>query len=366
MQASKPTILIITSRTGGGHMNLAQSLKQMLQEDYTVVIYDPLPKSVDSWYADVSRHDVNFLARLFKYTDIRFMSWFLNSILAFLLAHRLQKSIGRVRPQLLMTTHPILGYPLARTNAHLPKPLPLVFQLTDLERVHSMWFTEKHADAYLAPTREIFAQVLARGIEQERVCLTGRPIRQQFLEVSTATRDETLATLDFEPNIFTIFLQGGAKGSAQVDSVVEFLLRADIPVQIILAVGNNTQMAEAYTGIKQVYTVPFTESIAQYMNAADIIVGKAGASFVTEAFMLGKPFLVTTVIPEQETPTLTFIERHNLGWVRLEVAAQQKLLLQIAQNPALVAEKVASIQVYRAWNIQANATLRAVISQLVP
>ncbi len=347
-------------------MNLAQSLKEILGNDYTTIIADPLPKLVDRWYAALSRSDVQFLARQFKYTDSTFVSWFVNSLLALLLSHRLRKHIERTQPQLMITTHPVLSYAIARTNARLPKPLPLVFQLTDLGRVHKTWFTEKYADAYLAPTREIFAQAVEQGIEQKRLYLTGRPIRRQFLEVSTVTRDETLATLNFDTGIFTIFLQGGAKGSAQVDHVVKFLLQADIPVQIILAVGNNIQMAKAYAGIKQVYTVPFTETIAPYMAVADVIVGKAGASFVTEAFILEKPFLVTAVIPDQETPTLAFIERHNLGWVRLEPTAQQELLLEIAQNPTLIAEKVASIQAYKAWNIEANSTIHAVIAHLLP
>lgn len=32
------------------------------------------------------------------------------------------------------------------------------------------------------------------------------------------------------------------------------------------------------------------------MRAADLIVGKAGASFITEAFMVEKPFIATTFI----------------------------------------------------------------------
>ena len=365
MRAAKPTILILTTHTGGGHMNLAQSLKELLGSDYTCTISDPLPKLIDRWYADVSRHDVGFLARQFKYTDTPFASWCIHNILTLLLSYRLRKSIERTQPQLIITTHALLSYAIARVNARLPKHVPLVFQLTDLGRVHQTWFTEKHADAYLAPTREIFEQAVEQGIEQKRLYVTGRPIRQQFLEVSTDTKDETLAALNFDPSLFTIFLQGGAKGSAQVDRVIEFLLHTTIPVQIILAVGNNKSMAAAYAGMKQVYAVPFTETIAPYMAAADIIVGKAGASFVSEAFMLEKPFLVTAVIPDQETPTLAFIERHNLGWVRLEPTAQQELLLEIAQNPTLIAEKVATIEAYKAWNSQANQGIRTVIDRLL-
>ena len=365
MHATKPTILIFTSHTGGGHINLSQSLKEILGPNYTCIVSDPLPKLIDRWYAAVSRSDVGFLARQFKYTDTPFVAWFVHTLLALLLAHRIRKSIERTQPQLIITTHPVLSYAIARVNARLPKRLPLVFQLTDLGRVHQTWFTEKYADAYLAPTREIFAQAVEQGIEQKRLYLTGRPIRRQFLEVSASTKEEILAMLNFEPDVFTIFLQGGAKGSAQVDSVIQFLLEVAIPVQIILAVGNNKDMAASYAGKKQVYALPFTETIAPYMATADIIIGKAGASFVTEAFMLEKPFLVTAVIPEQETPTLAFIERHNLGWVRLEPAAQQELLLEIAQNPTLIAEKVATIRAYKSWNTQANQGIRVVVDRLL-
>lgn len=365
MQAPKPTILILTAHTGGGHVNLAQSLKEILGTQYTTIISDPLPKVVDRWYAVVSRRDVHFLARQFKYTDNAFASLWIHRILALLLSYRLLTSIKRIQPQLIITTHPLLSYAIARANARLHKRVPLVFQLTDLEYVHKTWFTEKHADAYLAPTREIFAQAVEQGIAQDRLYVTGRPVRRQFLEVSAHERKETLATLNFEPAIFTLFLQGGAKGSAQVDRMVECLVLANVPVQIILAVGNNAQMATAYADIKQVRAIPFTEIIAPYMATADIIVGKAGASFVSEAFMLEKPFLVTTIIPDQETPTLSFIERHNLGWVRLEPAAQQALLLAIAQNPTGIAEKVDAIRAYKAWNRQANQGIRTIIDRLL-
>ena len=53
-----------------------------------------------------------------------------------------------------------------------------------------------------------------------------------------------LAAFEFDPAIFTIFLQGGAKGSAGVDQTIEGLLSANVPMQIILAVGNNEKMAQ--------------------------------------------------------------------------------------------------------------------------
>ncbi|GAC1389137.1 MAG: glycosyltransferase [Ktedonobacteraceae bacterium] len=365
MQATKPTILIFTVHIGGGHLNLAQALKEMLATHYDVTIVNPLPEMVDRWYTAISRHFVHVLAWQFKYTDNAFASFLLHRILTLLVSRRLLRSIERVQPQLILTTHAWLSYALARANERVCKRVPLVFQLTDLGRVHMTWFTEKRADAYFAPTREIFAQALACGIAHDRLYLTGRPVRRQFLDSFPAERSVTLAALNFDPAICTLFLQGGAKGSAQIDHIVEHLLRASIPVQIILAVGNNTRMAASYAAIEQVRTVSFTQTIAPYMAAADIIVGKAGASFISEAFMLEKPFLVTAVIPDQETPNLAFIERHNLGWVRLEPTAQQELLLKIVRDPTVLAAKVNAIRAYKTWNRQANQDICAVIDQLL-
>ncbi|HKV58813.1 MAG TPA: glycosyltransferase, partial [Ktedonobacteraceae bacterium] len=158
---------------------------------------------------------------------------------------------------------------------------------------------------------------------------------------------------------------GGAKGSAGVDRTIESLLSAGTPVQILLATGNNKSMAARFVGYKQVYTLPFTANIAPYMAAADVIAGKAGASFISEAFTLEKPFLVTSFIAGQESANLQFIEQHNLGWVCLEPTSLQALLVRIAENPALLAEKISSIRTYKAWNMQANEGIGAIIGRLL-
>jgi hypothetical protein len=77
-----------------------------------------------------------------------------------------------------------------------------------------------------------------------------------------------------------------------------------------------------------------------------------------------KPFLATAFIPGQETDNLQFIERHNLGWICLETTAQQELLTSITSNPAMIAEKIESIRAYKAWNIQANQHIGAIIDRL--
>jgi processive 1,2-diacylglycerol beta-glucosyltransferase len=365
MSATRPTILILTTHTGGGHLNLAQALKDLLETHYEVTIVNAQPPISELIYSSVSRHFLRYLAWQFTSTDSELSSLWLHRVLTLLSLGRLLSIIERVRPQLIITTHAFLSYATARAIERLQKRIPLVFQLTDLERLHMTWFTEKHADAYLAPTREIFVQAREQGIDENRLYLTGRPVRRQFLEAPQCERNATLALLEFDPAILTIFLQGGAKGSAGIDQTVESLLSAGESVQIILAIGNNKRVASRYANIKRVRVLPFTELIAPYMDAADIIAGKAGASFISEAFMLEKPFLVTAFIPGQETPNLRFIERHNLGWICLETTAQRELVASIASNPALIVAKVNDIRTYKAWNRRANQDICSIVDRLL-
>ena len=124
-------------------------------------------------------------------------------------------------------------------------------------------------------------------------------------------------------------------------------------------------MASRYTGVKQVQVLPFTGTLAPYMAAADVIAGKAGASFISEAFILEKPFIATTFLPGQEPPNLHFIEHHNLGWVCLEATAQKELFTRLASNPEMIAGKVNAIRAYKAWNMQANQRIPSIIDQLL-
>ncbi len=362
-------ILILTTHTGGGHLNMAQALRERLGSQcathYDVVIANPQSALVDWWYALASRRAVKFLTWQYAITDSAPASLWLQRALAFLGRGKILALMRRVQPRLVIATHAMLAYATARAIERLPVHVPLVFQLTDLGQVHKTWFTEQRADAYLVPTREIFAQALAQGIDKRRLYLTGRLVRRQFYEATADRKSATLSTLGFDPSIFTLFLQGGAKGSAGVDQIIESLLNLRMPVQILLATGNNKHMASRFAGCKQVYALPFTENIAPYMAAADVITGKAGASFISEAFTLEKPFIVTSFIPGQESANLDFIEQHKLGWICLEPSSLQKLLADLVQNPALLTEMIGSIQTYKAWNQQASEGICAVIERLV-
>jgi len=358
-------VLILTSLTGGGHLSLALALQDALAEDYETCIEDPHPRIFHHYYNFVGRHFLTLWGLEYRYSDNRASALQLHKTLTLLLQDRLSALIKSRQPQLIITTHTLLSYEVAQAIERTAPGLPLVFQLSELEEVHSTWLTVKDAHAYLVPTSEILAQARTQHIDESRLHLTGMPVRAQFLQDYSAKKAAILTALGLDPAIFTVFLQGGAEGAAGIDQTVKAVLASDRSIQVILAVGTNAQLASRFSGIEHLSVLPYTKTIAPYMAAADVVTGKAGPNFIAEAVMLGKPFLATAFIPGQEAPNLKFLERHNLGWVCLEPQDQQHLIVTLLDNPQALVEKIASVQAYRAWNLEANRRLRPLIKNIL-
>src|SRR5437588_11487629 len=117
----KPTILILTTHTGGGHLNLAQSLRDMLEAYYEVVIVDPQPGSVDRFYTAASRHFLKYFDWQFVLTDNEIGALWLHRLITPFSSGRLLGIIEQVQPQLVITTHALLSYLTARVNERLRK-----------------------------------------------------------------------------------------------------------------------------------------------------------------------------------------------------------------------------------------------------
>lgn len=367
--SEQPKLLILTSKTGGGHVSLAEALRYRLEQDYAIEIVDPQPDFFHLHYRLVSRYALWLWAAEFQFADTPSRSLFAHRIFTRLVARQLHAVLDRVQPQMVITTYPFLSYEVMRVLEQRSSSIPLVMLLSDANGVHASWLTEQRAAAVLAPTRETYEQTLAAGFNFERVHLVGWPVRGQFYCADDSTCTETLTKLHLDSHRFTIFLQGGGEGAAQFGRTVENVLAASENLQVILATGTNQALLTRFSGMKNLATLPFTQEIAPFMAAADIIMGKAGPNMLFESVTLGKPFLATAYIPGQEEANLEFIQRHQLGWVALEPQQQRELVARLTtprwdQSEELGAVKKA-VDAYREWNKAANEDIVRIVQSLI-
>ncbi|GER87435.1 galactosyldiacylglycerol synthase [Dictyobacter vulcani] len=364
------TILILTSKTGGGHVSLAEALRDRLTDDATIEILDPQSTFFHWHYRWVSRYALWLWSAEFQLTDSPWRARVAHQIFTSLVARNLKAALQRLQPDMVITTYPFLTYEGMQVCQRAKLDIPFVMLFTDPKALHASWLTEKRAAATLAPTRETYQMATTAGFAPERLHQVGWPVRTQFTiqarQANATTRTELLQSFGLNPDYFTVFLQGGGEGATQFGATVERLLSADDRLQIILATGTNQALQARFQQVKNVYPLPFTREIAIPMAAADVIMGKAGPNMLFEAVTLGKPFIATTYIPGQEEANLQFIQQYELGWVALTLNEQYTLLQKLVKQPALLDQMQQTVAVYQQWNTEQTATIVPILQQLLP
>ncbi len=344
------TVLILTSKTGGGHVSIAEALRDQLTPGYQIEILDPQAGFVHWHYRMVSRYALWLWSAEFRLTDTPFRALLAHRIFAQLVSQRLHTVLERLQPDLIIAVYPFLTYEVLNVLERRKVTIPFVMLFTDPNGVHASWLTERRAAATLAPTRETYAQALDAGFAPERLHQVGWPVRAQFVHADIGQRSALLNTLGLDPARFTVFLQGGGEGAAQFSQTIERVLNIGSGLQVILAAGTNQALQTRFRAVDNVYVLPFTKEIAPYMGAADVIMGKAGPNMLMEAVTLGKPFIATAYIPGQEEANLEFIRRHQLGWVALEPGQQRDLLSRLVEKREELHAMEATVAAYQEWN----------------
>jgi UDP-N-acetylglucosamine:LPS N-acetylglucosamine transferase len=364
LNQAKKKILILTSRTGGGHISLAEALNDQLAGAYTTEMIDPQPHFIHLHYRLVTRYALWLWAAEFRWLDTPRRALTAHRVSTPLMAKELKAVLNRMHPDLIITTYPFLTYEVTSVLRSLGMHTPLALLFADPNGVHATWLTERQAVA-LAPTRETYAQALAVGFDPARVHLVGWPVREQFYQVDDTLRAETLSGLGLDPERFTIFLQGGGEGAARFSHTVERVLATQAHLQVILATGTNQKLLAHFRNVPHVHALPFEKNIAPLMAACDVVMGKAGPNVLFEAVALGKPLIATAYIPGQEQPNLEFIRRHQLGWVALRSDEQRSLLKKLVESPAELQAMRSSVARYREWNISTYQHLLPTIKELI-
>lgn len=361
----RPHILILTAATGGGHLSLAEALRDQLETDFAVTILHMLPDFFGYQYRFVGRHALWMWSIAFHLSNTPARALSSHRLISPVISNRLVQALDQIRPDLVITTHSLLSFAVKRVlEKHSPNA-PFVMQFSDPYSVHATWFSVRNAAATFAPTREAYAQALALGFDPGRLHLVGWPVRGQFYRNGSTGRVETLTRLNLDPGRFTIFLQGGGDGGANFWRSAEHLLATNQGVQVILATGTNRALLKRFRGVKNLYALPFTEEIAPYMAAADVVMGKAGPNALFEAVVLGKAFIATSNYPGQEKGNLEFIERYGLGWVALKMERQSELIRLLAMDGTQADAVKAKMKEYCQWNNAANASILPLIRSLV-
>ena len=261
-----------------------------------------------------------------------------------LMARRLYAGLRAFAPDVVVATqmHPATLFSLAKSRGWLDVPALAV--LTDFG-MHDFWH-QPGFDLYCVPHASIAAEA-GSGHRPGAMVATGIPLMPGFRDPPEPREARRQLQIDLDRP--TVLVLGGGLGLG-VDAVTERLLARLPDVQFLVLTGNNafartalTALADRYPGRLGVWG--WSDQVAVFMRAADVVVGKPGGLTVAEALACGRPLLATHALRGQESFNVRFIEAQGVGRLVTEAALPMALESLLADRAEL-----ARIQ-QRAWTL---------------
>lgn len=201
---------------------------------------------------------------------------------------------------------------------------------------------------------------------------TGWFVRPQFAPAKNVTAIRKKLNLD--ENLFTILITAGSEGSMMVAKLIPTLLRLTKPTQIVVVAGNNKNLYSGMNTLRDILnrvnknstliTLEFVQNLHEYMQAADLVVGKAGPNSLFESVATHTPFFAVTHVSGQEDGNLDIIRDYSLGLVEENPIKAMWKLKEIIEDPSQLDQFKAPIKKMAAYNAKSGQKLLQVLKRI--
>lgn len=258
----------------------------------------------------------------------------------------LMADLEEFRPDFIFATHPYASTVLSEMLHHLEIDIPVYYYATDVFSAPVASICDK-LERFFISTEEGKARVLAMGQKAETVEVVPFPLQQSVAEAQARTKEEARRELGLAEDLFTLQLNLGGEGIGSL-ALLHGLMKRDLPMQIVIVGGMDRNMTKKLNGIIErnktenvrIFNRGFITDVRTYLEASDIIAGRAGINTILEAIYMHRPFLITelvyTVIPSAE-----YVEKYHIGWdCAKDKEKAINTVLEYAENP----EKLSMIE----------------------
>ena len=300
-------ILILTGKFGMGHWSAALSIQEQLErEGHQAQVVDffayALPETAPALYRGFNLL-VTYGGGIYNLFHRMKRNAEGEVPLASQFTRRLAGLLAVTRPDVVVSTHPVCSGVVARYKAERTSALPLVTCVTDITS-HSEWI-HPGTDRYLVAGEDVKTALVRKGVDAERVTVTGIPVRAQF--------SSELRRMDGPRQL--LIMGGGLGLMPRKDSFYE-ALNALPGVHTTILTGKNQKLYDRLAGkYENIEVVAFTDRVYEYMGRAHLMLSKPGGITTFEAIAAQLPMLAWEPFLEQERENARFLVAHGLGWV---------------------------------------------------
>jgi processive 1,2-diacylglycerol beta-glucosyltransferase len=349
-------ILILSSKTGGGHWSAAQALEtsfkalagSAVQVHVTQVLEEASPAShiLSLVYNSLLRHRQSWMQTYFNWIEASQVNqhpWILGGAFAYV-----ERLFNTLQPDVLVSVHPMTQHIMAYACQRMNLDIPLVTVVTDpAAGFWSGWACPGVSQYYVA-SQAAKNQLMLFGITPERIAIMGMPLRPGFSPTTdpVGVRQQ----LGLTPHDFTVLLSAGYVGGGNVPHLFNQLLAQPqgFNGQLIYLTGNNTRLHQQalqrvrrmvgpqHPLYRRIHVVPFVSDVVPWLQASDAIVTKCGGLTTLEALSCGVPILADCMTPPmpQEAEMVRFLTESNATLPINSAEEGVQLLKALSQDPS--------------------------------
>ncbi len=318
--------LFLYLNTGGGHCSAASAAAQALRDLYgegaAVDLVDVTANYLD-WPLNRLDDIYNQLVRLrgwpwaivYHLTDAPRRIALLEKGWWLLIQEACRQLLRDHRAEVIVCCHPLLKAPLLQALDELASQTPVVTLVTDLTAGHASWFVPGDARC-LVPTDLARCSALSCGLCPEHIRVTGLPVGLEFVAPAQENGPTARRRLGLAPDLPTVLLMSGADGMGDLPCLCRALSSDGLKAQLAVITGRNEKLRDdllAEDWPLPVQVKGFVHNIHQWMQAADLLVTKAGPSTISEALVMGLPMVLSSALPGQERPNVDYVLQGGAG-----------------------------------------------------
>ena len=209
------------------------------------------------------------------------------------------------QPAVTICTHFLPAEIITRLNARGQMAARVMTVVTDFD-IHAQWLSPGTFHYFVA-IDETRVHLEALGIPHERLTVSGIPIDPAFSRPQDRDAMRIKHGLNREGAV--LLISAGGYGVGNINTLMVSLLKLRHPAQVVAICGRNEELKaeldvlakdKARDSRVEVKVIGYTTEIDEYMEAADLIVGKPGGLTTSEALSRGLVFVVVSPIPGQE------------------------------------------------------------------
>src|SRR5262245_638357 len=227
------------------------------------------------------------------------------------------------RPSAVLSVMPNFNGVIRHALAGARPGVPFSVLLTDFADFPPRFWIEPGLGRVIVGTERAAVQAKLIGIPDERISrVSGMVLHPRFYQMGGKEAHDRVRSEMRVGDGFVVLLLFGGKGSPEMEPLSARILEASPAFRVIAICGDNPDLHARLAPLEarapgRFHRVGFTDRVADFMAAADLLVTKPGPGSLAEAFQEGVPVVVVRdrhTIPQERFNT-HFVEEHGLGVV---------------------------------------------------